>query len=43
VPSLQTIFHVVPLNAAQWLWIAGLSLGVFFVSEIAKLFVKRDN
>lgn len=43
VPSLQTIFHVVPLNATQWLWIAGLSLGVFFVSEIAKLFVKRDN
>ena len=43
VPSLQTIFHVVPLNAAQWLWIAGLSLGVFFISEIAKLFVKRDN
>ena len=43
VPSLQTIFHVVPLNAAQWLWITGLSLGVFFVSEIAKLFVKRDN
>lgn len=43
VPLLQTIFHVVPLNAAQWLWIAGLSLGVFFVSELAKLFVKRDN
>ncbi len=36
VPFLQSIFKVIPMNAVQWLWVAGLSLVPLVVSEVVK-------
>ena len=41
IPALQSIFHVVSLTGTQWLWVGGLSLAAFVVSEIVKLFVRK--
>jgi Ca2+-transporting ATPase len=41
IPAVQSIFHVVSLSGEQWLWVVGLSLAAFVVSEIAKLFVRK--
>ncbi len=40
VPALQSVFHVVPLSGAEWLWVLGLSLSAMLLSEIAKLFIR---
>ncbi len=40
VPTLQSVFHVVPLSGAEWLWVLGLSLSAMLLSEIAKLFIR---
>jgi Ca2+-transporting ATPase len=41
IPALQSIFHVTSLTGEQWLWVGGLSLSAFVVSEIVKLFVRK--
>ncbi|MBR2050452.1 MAG: HAD-IC family P-type ATPase, partial [Rikenellaceae bacterium] len=41
IPALQSIFHVVSLTGTQWLWVGGLSMAAFVVSEIVKLFVRK--
>ena len=41
IPVLQSIFHVTALSREQWLWVVGLSVAPFVVSEIAKLFVRK--
>ena len=40
VPALQSIFHIVDLSAAEWLWVAGLSFAPFVLSEIVKPIAK---
>ena len=41
IPALQSIFHVTALSCEQWLWVVGLSVAPFVVSEIVKLFVRK--
>ena len=41
IPALQSIFHVTSLTGEQWLWVGGLSLSAFVVSETVKLFVRK--
>jgi hypothetical protein len=37
-PFVLLQFHIVPLNGAQWWWIAGLSVFPAVVIEFGKLF-----
>lgn len=41
IPALQSIFHVTSLTGEQWLWVGGLSMATFVVSEFVKLFVRK--
>ena len=36
IPHLHDVFHLAPLNQAQWLWIVGLSLAPLPIVEIVK-------
>lgn len=36
IPHLHDIFHLAPLNQAQWLWIIGLSLAPLPILELVK-------
>ena len=40
IPAAQEIFHVTPLNAEQWWWIAGMSIFPGVVIESGKLLRK---
>ncbi len=40
IPSLHGIFHVVPLNSVQWLWVIGLSIAPLPLVEAIKLAVR---
>lgn len=40
VPALQSIFHIVDLSTAEWLWVVGLSFAPFVLSEIVKPIAK---
>lgn len=40
IPALHPLFRVVPIDAAQWIFIAGLSVIPLLVSEIRKIFIQ---
>ena len=40
VPALQSIFHIVDLSTAEWLWVTSLSFAPFVLSEIVKPITK---
>ena len=40
IPVLQPIFNVVPIDFAQWIFVAGLSVIPLVVSEIRKIFIQ---
>lgn len=37
IPSLQQLFRISPLDAAQWWWIGGLSAAALVINEVCKL------
>ncbi len=40
IPHLHDVFHLAPLSAAHWWWVAGLSLAPLLIIEIVKGFVR---
>ena len=42
VPTLQSLFRLAPLTSQQWWITIGLSLGVLLLSELPKLFLRRE-
>ncbi len=43
IPAVQGMFHVVPLTAVQWYWVAGLSVSALVVNDIVKLVTRLFN
>ena len=41
VPALHKVFHLVPLNNTQWLWIGILSLAPIPIVEIVKVAMRK--
>lgn len=41
IPALHDIFRLAPLNAAQWFWVAGLSLAPLPLVEAVKAVIRR--